>query len=303
MKRSPSRQASGRRGWSAPRRGRRSLDGGRGSPIRKFLGALGAVDRPRGRPSRRTALLGSRPTASPTERVAILECDGFAALLLSREEPLLIGRSMRCTFVLPATSVSRKHASVEWRGDGFHVHDLVSANGTFVNGKRINCWRLRIGDEIRIGGFRIRFRERRGSSKGDPCWRAACLVRESGASNGPGRVVFRGDLSQWSLQEIVPFIGLHRRDGILEVQGEGERRSIGTALEAEGRIYFSEGDVIEAKRGKAAGIEAFYSLFGLRRGRFVFQEGRPKIDRAIQVSTTALILEALRRIDERGGDM
>ena len=265
----------------------------KGSAIRRFLRALGAADRSpyrRGSTHRR-----GRPTPLPSaslpsvERVHFLECRGLGTFSLSKERSFQVGRSQGSDLVLPLTSVSRHHAAVEWCGDAYHCHDLLSRNGTMVNGKRVPCWRLRAGDEIRIGGVPISFGEtiRLQGDTDDP-WSSACLVRERGVPTAARRVTLRGDLDKVRLQEIIPFLELHRRDGVLEVQGAGA-----------GRIYFSGGEIIQARAGEVSGTDAFFQLLGQEKGTFLFREGRARARRTIRAPATALILEALRRIDEK----
>ncbi|RPJ16656.1 MAG: FHA domain-containing protein, partial [Chloroflexi bacterium] len=69
---------------------------------------------------------------------------------------LQIGREPGNDVVLPSPSVSRFHAQVERVGQRYRVEDLRSANGTFVNGERIDgsVW-LKPEDTIRIGQFRF----------------------------------------------------------------------------------------------------------------------------------------------------
>jgi hypothetical protein len=56
-------------------------------------------------------------------------------------------------------TVSRLHAVLEHFDAGWCVNDLGSSNGTFVNGERIwSSQRLRHGDELRVGGTRLLFR-------------------------------------------------------------------------------------------------------------------------------------------------
>lgn len=49
----------------------------------------------------------------------------------------MIGRSPECQIVIPRKTVSRLHAKVERDGTRYMLTDAGSANGTFVNGRRI----------------------------------------------------------------------------------------------------------------------------------------------------------------------
>ena len=53
--------------------------------------------------------------------------------------------------------MSRRHAEVRRQGNGFVVVDLGSTNGTRVNGAGVKERRLTDGDEITVGGTKIRF--------------------------------------------------------------------------------------------------------------------------------------------------
>jgi len=73
------------------------------------------------------------------------------------EDPVSIGRLPECDIVLSDPNVSRRHAEVRRRGNDFVVVDLGSTNGTKVNGAGVRERRLSDGDEIALGGTRIRF--------------------------------------------------------------------------------------------------------------------------------------------------
>lgn len=73
------------------------------------------------------------------------------------EEPVSIGRLPECDVVLADPNVSRRHAEVRRQGNGFVVVDLGSTNGTRVNGAGVKERRLVDGDEIIVGGTKIRF--------------------------------------------------------------------------------------------------------------------------------------------------
>ncbi len=58
-------------------------------------------------------------------------------------------------------TVSRIHASIVQEGNDFRIFDEKSTSGTFLNEQRVPEYGLQLqdGDEIRLGGVRLRFRE------------------------------------------------------------------------------------------------------------------------------------------------
>jgi len=68
-----------------------------------------------------------------------------------------IGRSPPCEVVLVSDLVSRRHAQLEPGKGVWQIKDLDSANGLFVNGKRVQSARLADGDILRIGTSLLRF--------------------------------------------------------------------------------------------------------------------------------------------------
>lgn len=70
-----------------------------------------------------------------------------------------IGRHPTNTLALASSEVSRRHAIIQAQGDAeFWLVDLGSANGTYVNGRRLSqAVRLRNGDVIRIADVELEF--------------------------------------------------------------------------------------------------------------------------------------------------
>lgn len=75
-----------------------------------------------------------------------------AQIIRLRAKSTLMGRMQGCDVRVPSKSVSRHHCKVRVKFDYLVVEDLDSANGTFVNGERIDGKRvLKPGDELQVG--------------------------------------------------------------------------------------------------------------------------------------------------------
>jgi DNA-binding winged helix-turn-helix (wHTH) protein len=67
-----------------------------------------------------------------------------------------IGRLADCEISVDSPAVSRRHARLSHNASGqWTIEDLGSLNGIEVNGKPVNTWMLREGDEITLGDARI----------------------------------------------------------------------------------------------------------------------------------------------------
>ena len=73
----------------------------------------------------------------------------------------ILGRDLSCDVCLDDSLASNEHAVIIKTPDGFHLEDLNSRNGTTVNGTEVHKKRLRSGDIIGIGNFRIKFNSKR----------------------------------------------------------------------------------------------------------------------------------------------
>jgi hypothetical protein len=73
------------------------------------------------------------------------------------EKVTAIGRHPESDIFLDDITVSRRHVVVERDDDGYTLRDVGSLNGTYVNRKRVDEARLRYGDEVQVGLFRLSF--------------------------------------------------------------------------------------------------------------------------------------------------
>jgi Nif-specific regulatory protein len=73
------------------------------------------------------------------------------------EGETIVGRELSSRIRLNDASVSRRHCSIEKRGETFFISDLDSLNGTLVNGNAAKETPLRSGDRIVAGDFVFTF--------------------------------------------------------------------------------------------------------------------------------------------------
>jgi len=68
----------------------------------------------------------------------------------------VLGRDPSCDLVLNDAKCSRRHAVIEAGPQGIAIRDAGSANGVFVNGKRVERASLSEGDIVRLGGVLLK---------------------------------------------------------------------------------------------------------------------------------------------------
>jgi len=79
-------------------------------------------------------------------------------LTLPTDKPvMLVGRDESCDVVIDSAQVSREHLRLTRTPTGFVLEDLGSANGTFVNGKRVKRAEIGPDDWVGLGSYQIKF--------------------------------------------------------------------------------------------------------------------------------------------------
>ena len=74
------------------------------------------------------------------------------------DKTVVVGRGDDSDIRIQDNSVSRRHAKIEPRPEGYFVDDLGSTNGTFVNDRQLESfWHLQDGDYLRVGNCIYRY--------------------------------------------------------------------------------------------------------------------------------------------------
>lgn len=200
--------------------------------------------------------------------------------------PVVIGRSQDCDLTIPSSRVSRRHAQVVWKGARPYLEDLGSQNGTLVNGAPVQSHRLRDGDEILVGPFLIGYAIARAGEEPD----ALDFMADSDLKTEFTLVdAMSGRLEEVTLFEVLQTLEFNKKTGTLEVSS-----SAGTA-----RIGVDKGFVVFARLGDTRGADAVLGAFEWDKGRFRLEPALTSTA-DLRLPITGLLLEAGRRLDERG---
>lgn len=100
-----------------------------------------------------------------------------------------------------------------------------------------------------------------------------------------------GSLAELALTDVVQVLSQGRKTGQLRVRTHNEQ----------GEVHFLEGQIVNALWPGLRGEEAFYALLGFTNGDFVFDPTFKPTARVITGGVEALMLEGVRRMDERQG--
>jgi hypothetical protein len=206
---------------------------------------------------------------------------------------IVIGRVSDVDLLLLDEKVSRKHAKVFTHGGKVAIEDLASKNGTFVNGERIRTKELKEGDEIVIGTSRIKLLSVNKAGPRAPSSLASELSRRAATGVADDTVpLIAGSIREMPLPDLLQLFGNSRKSGVLTIK-TGEHV---------GRIYLREGQVYSAGldgHPSVRAYKAFYRMFTWNEGKFeLHSTAKPEVLEEITESTTSLVLEGVRQLDE-----
>lgn len=114
--------------------------------------------------------------------LVLIQNDGTIREAVVKPGTTLIGRQTGCHVRIPAAEISRQHCEVLLKGETITVRDLGSANGTFVNGEKIDQRVLQAGDMVTIGSVNLLLRIDGKPSRIDPKYTKASASKANAAS-------------------------------------------------------------------------------------------------------------------------
>jgi len=217
-----------------------------------------------------------------------LVCFPLDPVKLQKDRPYDIGRSKKCTIILPVGMVSRKHARIAWKGKAFVLTDLESHNGTRVNGELVREHPLRNRDQIRIGPYNLDYFAYAGDTSVVSSQQQDELQHTQDITIGdPSHSVntFRGNIAEMHLGDIMQLLNLTRKSGALTVKTRGNK----------GTIHFRSGDIVDAVYLTLQGESAFRELIKVQEGTFKFTLDESDRKKTILTKTQDLLLAAIRQ--------
>lgn len=99
---------------------------------------------------------------------------------------------------------------------------------------------------------------------------------------------FRGDLQQVSTVDLLQLLAMNRRSGTLSINTPG----------GAGEVRIKTGEIVDAVFRRLEREKALYRLLGETDGTFSFVGGTPQFLERIRTSTSNLLMEGLRQLDE-----
>ncbi|HEY2728967.1 MAG TPA: DUF4388 domain-containing protein [Polyangia bacterium] len=100
---------------------------------------------------------------------------------------------------------------------------------------------------------------------------------------------FLGDIADFPLVDLLGALEANHKSGVVVMTAAGGVR---------GEIYFREGTVVDAEVGRLSGLDAVCRLFSWSGGRFEIEWKSIRRKDAVGKEPGALLMEALRRLDE-----
>jgi pSer/pThr/pTyr-binding forkhead associated (FHA) protein len=212
------------------------------------------------------------------------------------DKEVVIGRSSELDMVLVEDMVSRKHAVISAQQGAFYIQDLGSTNGTFVNGEKVKKTRLKEGDRILIGTSILKLvaQDKPLGDTSDAAIKANLERAAQKAAAQPQKATsMQGRLEEVPLPDLLQLFTTSKKNGVLTVESDGATAKV--YLRA-GKIYYC---VVDDNHDPGP-EQSFYRLLHWDKGAFhLVPSGNETFKNEMDQSTEGLLMEGLRRLDER----
>ena len=211
---------------------------------------------------------------------------------LKNDKEIVIGRSSELDMVLVEDMVSRKHAKIVIQAGKVTIADLGSTNGTFVNGEKIKQARLKEGDRILIGTSILKLVGQEAGAKQLDDKEIKDRMEQVAAQKPKSSGAMSGRIEEVPLPDLLQLFQTSKKNGVLIVNNG----------QSEGRIFLRGGKVYYAvidNDHELGPQKSFYRLITWDKGSF--ELGPPDGQEfmiELEESTEALLMEALRQLDE-----
>ena len=110
-------------------------------------------------------------------------------------------------------------------------------------------------------------------------------------SRRESRTKFAGELADMAVVDLIQTIEISRKSGVIHFKNPDGKR---------GAIYFRSGKVIDAELGRLTDADAVYRLLVWSEGEFEVEFKNVRRKDVIELSSQALLMEGMRRVDEWG---
>ena len=203
----------------------------------------------------------------------------------------LVGRLPGADLFLDDELISRHHARIHWEGEVPLVEDLNSTNGTYVNGMRVQRWRLAHGDLVNMGGSILKLVAEIVPVSLAEARRKIELEEPDTAELEPPAAM-QGRLEEVPLTDVLQLLGTTRKTGILVLRHGQESAE----------VHFEGGLVQRCLVGGRSDLPAqavFVRLLAWRGGSFQLAPAAPSPGADGEGERVEqLLMEGLRQLDE-----
>ena len=91
---------------------------------------------------------------TPEDHLFVATEDGGMYQIIN--DKFIMGRGSTCDIVINSKKISREHAVILKKDDGYYIEDYGSSNGTWFEKERVSSKKINHGDEYNIFNFKIK---------------------------------------------------------------------------------------------------------------------------------------------------